>query len=412
MLLAIAGECAGAVQVGGEEHGDGSGKMPLVDGDLERLLYGFPMDSFAYLSRGARISIAGAQDKAVLVREEGGGWSVPLGGAPSTHILKPESEEFPGLVENEWYCMELARKAGLETACVDVEVIGGKRVLVVERYDRRAVAGGGLERIHQEDMAQALGRREKYQLRDGPSAYEIARLHGVDPAAFLERMAFNWMIGNCDAHAKNYAILEPGTERARLAPAYDLVCTEVYPELGRTLALRLGQAKRPGDVDSAEHGSAWAATGSQRRGRRGAGEDPGGACSGSCRGVPGGEEEDPVERCGPCAAQGGSGKPGSSVSRGYRRKLTKKRLKLVNGRFRKECGFPIGNQAPENARSVRRHRQVQLLAIIERSARKHPRVLLGSCANDGAVKLTLFANVLTFVATCLQSSVFAHISCA
>ena len=248
MLLAIAGECAGAVQVGGEEHGDGSGKMPLVDGDLERLLYGFPMDSFAYLSRGARLSIAGAQDKAVLVREEGGGWSVPLGGAPSTHILKPESEEFPGLVENEWYCMELARKAGLETACVDVEVIGGKRVLVVERYDRRAVAGGGLERIHQEDMAQALGRREKYQLGDGPSAYEIARLHGVDPAAFLERMAFNWMIGNCDAHAKNYAILEPGTERARLAPAYDLVCTEVYPKLGRTLALRLGQAKRPGDV--------------------------------------------------------------------------------------------------------------------------------------------------------------------
>ena len=56
------------------------------------------------------------------------------------------------------------------------------------------------------------------------------------------------MIGNCDAHAKNYAILEPGTERARLAPAYDLVCTEVYPKLGRTLALRLGQAKRPGDV--------------------------------------------------------------------------------------------------------------------------------------------------------------------
>ena len=355
MLFAIAGECAGAVQVGGEEHGDGSGKMPLVDGDLERLLYGFPMDSFAYLSRGARISIAGAQDKAVLVREEGGGWSVPLGGASSTHILKPESEEFPGLVENEWYCMELARKAGLETACVDVEVIGGKRVLVVKRHDRRAVAGGGLERIHQEDMAQALGRREKYQLRNGPSAYEIARLHGVDPSAFLERMAFNWMIGNCDAHAKNYAILEPGTERARLAPAYDLVCTEVYPELDRTLALRLGQAKRPGDVTArtmdrlGQRLGLCEGEGVERA--KTLGERVLEAAEASWA-----EEEDPVERCGPCAAQGGSGKPGSSVSRGYRRKLTKKRVKLVNGRFRKECGFPIGNQASESARSVRRHR--------------------------------------------------------
>ena len=88
--------------------------------------------------------------------------------------------------------------------------------------------------------AQALGRREKYQLRDSLSAYEIAKLRGVAPGAFLERMAFNWMIGNCNAHAKNYGILEPGTERARLAPAYDVVCTEVYPELDRTLALRLG----------------------------------------------------------------------------------------------------------------------------------------------------------------------------
>ena len=80
-------------------------------------------------------------------------------------------------------------------------------------------------RLHQEDFVQALGydTENKYEAYGGPTAVELFAVPGVDPGRMFDQMLFNWIIGNWDGHARNYSILEPGTTRARLSPAYDLM---------------------------------------------------------------------------------------------------------------------------------------------------------------------------------------------
>ena len=115
-LLELAGdECAGAVQVVAPDHTENPRLFELDDDTLETLLQP-PTTPFPEHHRAARLSLAGAQEKIVLVREPDGQWSLPVDGHPSTHILKPPHPEFPGLVHNEHWCMEVTRHAGIETA--------------------------------------------------------------------------------------------------------------------------------------------------------------------------------------------------------------------------------------------------------------------------------------------------------
>ena len=139
--------------------------------------------------------------------------------------------------------MEVARRVGIQTAKTEVMTVDGRAVLVVERFDRLSGPGGSLNRIHQEDLAQALGSRTKYQSEGFPSTYDLFRVPGVDRDDLFDRLLLSWFLGNCDAHAKNYSILEPGTPHARLAPVYDLLSTECYSGLDETLAMSIGNAR-------------------------------------------------------------------------------------------------------------------------------------------------------------------------
>jgi serine/threonine-protein kinase HipA len=198
-----------------------------------------------------RISLAGAQNKTVLV-VEGTRMGRPRGTTPSTHILKPAPrEQFPDLVSNEAWCMAVARSAGLHVCDADIVHIGGTLALLVRRYDREHVSGR-VKRIHQEDFCQALRvlPNRKYQADGGPDLRRMTELLtrvSADVASdldeFIDRLAFNYMIGNADAHAKNTAVLY-GPE-PRLAPAYDLVSTELYPEVKRELATSIGGEYQP-----------------------------------------------------------------------------------------------------------------------------------------------------------------------
>ena len=248
LLDAAGAECAGAVQIVNPAYEDAPAYFPLDDSALASLLHTIPVDPIGTVDQSARISLAGAQDKVALAREDDGSWSVPLAGAASTHILKPQSARFAGLVENEHWCMTLARTAGLDAARTEILTVQGASVLVVERYDRTRTPGGALARIHQEDTAQALATLKKYESCGGPPAREIARVKGIDGADLLDRLMFNWMVGNCDGHAKNFSVLEPETPRARLAPAYDVLCAETCPGLDYDLALKLGAAQYPAQV--------------------------------------------------------------------------------------------------------------------------------------------------------------------
>lgn len=182
-----------------------------------------------------RISLAGVQEKLVLTRLPNGRWGRPIAGTPSTHILKPEIDRYPHTVENEFFCMRLAHQLGLRVPEVAMTKIGQRRVIVVERYDRRIHDDGSVERIHQEDFCQATGvtPEKKYEQDGGPALRVIAEILQSAAAAgslddLLRAVTLSVLVGNGDAHAKNYSLLHEPSGTLRLAPVYDVVSTMIY----------------------------------------------------------------------------------------------------------------------------------------------------------------------------------------
>ena len=224
---------------------------PLSETDLAVLVRELPRRPLLAGDDGVRHSLAGAQSKLPL-RWIGGEYALSTFDAPSTHILKPESPDFPGLAAVEAFCLDLARRVGLNAARAEWLRVGGTPCLRVERYDREADASTGkIRRIHQEDFCQSLGvpSHRKYQQEGGPSAADLLaciRDHSTAPVLdlrqILDLLVFNVLIGNADAHGKNFAWIYPNSAR-RLAPAYDLVATTLWPELSTRMAMRVGYAK-------------------------------------------------------------------------------------------------------------------------------------------------------------------------
>jgi serine/threonine-protein kinase HipA len=269
MLEQIGGECAGAVTFvpGGEALPDRDDSYrKLSPEELAEILKDLPKRPLLAGENGVRLSLAGAQDK-FAVRIEGGDICLPLGNAPSTHILKPAVDRFEGVVFNEEFCMRLAAATGLPTAIVETRTVDGKAYLLVERYDRvdHKTSDGKVrvDRLHQEDFCQAQGivPEMKYQKEGGPSlkqCFELLRAVSsapvVDLARLLDAVVFNCLVGNNDAHGKNFSLLHYGAgsenEQVRLAPLYDIVSTSYYPELSREMAMRIGSQYSSENVTS------------------------------------------------------------------------------------------------------------------------------------------------------------------
>jgi serine/threonine-protein kinase HipA len=129
--------------------------------------------------------------------------------------------------------------------------------LVVERYDRiqRQTPGEDsvVERVHQEDFCQAQGivPETKYQKEGGPSLKDcfnllraVSSAPVIDLARLLEAVIFNYLVGNNDAHGKNFSLLYLNSvtngQQVRLAPLYDIVSTIYYPELSPEMAMKIG----------------------------------------------------------------------------------------------------------------------------------------------------------------------------
>lgn len=251
MLEQIGGECAGAVTfipAGEALPTYNFDYRKLTDDELLDILHILPRRPLMAGEDGVRLSLAGAQDK-IAVHVDGAKISIPLGGAPSTHILKPAIERFEGLVFNEAFCMTLAAKAGLPTAKVETRKVGDVDYLLVERYDRHIDAEGSVHRLHQEDFCQALAvpSDHKYQSEGGPNLKDCFALLRrassrpvVDLVKLLDAVIFNLLIGNHDAHGKNFSLLYHNNN-AQLAPLYDLVSTVTYPELSKKMAMKIGK---------------------------------------------------------------------------------------------------------------------------------------------------------------------------
>jgi serine/threonine-protein kinase HipA len=181
---------------------------------------------------------------------EGNRWGIPSGRLPTTHILKPPTGAFDGHAENEHICLMLARSLGLPAVQSQVMKFGDQIAIVIERYDRQR-QGNDIVRVHQEDICQALGimPTKKYQNEGGPSPAAIVELlraastdREADVATFAAALAFNWLIGGTDAHAKNYSLLLSGPQ-VRLAPLYDVASFLPYDKFDKRkvkLVMKIG----------------------------------------------------------------------------------------------------------------------------------------------------------------------------
>ena len=212
-----------------------------------------------------RMSLAGAQEKLGLRIDAHGALFLPQGLAPSTHIVKPDntSTDFPYCPANEFFCMRLAKALNIPVPTVDLFHLP-EPLYVIERFDREPLvadpetsAQGRFRRLHQIDLCQTLGvaPSKKYESEGGLGLHH---LFSVLQGAFIDRpivavnaviqwVAFNYLIGNLDAHAKNIAFVMVGP-KAAVAPFYDMLCVEAYLPR-QTMSMAIAGENKPGWVE-------------------------------------------------------------------------------------------------------------------------------------------------------------------
>lgn len=277
VLGEIGGDTAGALSFGTPAERAGWTYTPLTEfyktedpqAALERHFEDLAERPFLVGEEGVRLSLAGGQKKSALalldpqgnpvlrLPRTGDALAIPRHGAPSTLILKPDNPILPGIVENETYCLSLAQAIGIDAAKVMVLPAGMRKAICVLRFDRRLNQGGALQRVHQEDFAQANGvppgRKYERGTLAGPDITTLLGTGGylppADALALLDQFIFNILVANTDAHAKNYSLLLPVGAGPRLAPLYDVSTVLPWPRVVQYFAQNIaGRKRNPGDV--------------------------------------------------------------------------------------------------------------------------------------------------------------------
>lgn len=251
LLMGAGGDAVGDVQT--VPHGE----PPTEGGSAVVLDSKLPLDFDALLGDSGLIdpvALAGVQDKL-----SAGMISLPVAQAGKRFILKLNAPEFPFVVENEFLMFRFARKLRIPVSSVQlVHDVGGRAGLLVERFDRLTGADGVAVRLAVEDGAQVLGLypADKYSVPFGEVCAALAA-HCSAPLPALRnlaiQLAFAWLSGNGDLHAKNVSMVQSPQGEYTIAPVYDIPSTVVYGD--KTLALGIG-GKKSGI--SRKHFLAWA----------------------------------------------------------------------------------------------------------------------------------------------------------
>jgi serine/threonine-protein kinase HipA len=212
LLEKIGGDCAGAVSVypeGKTLTREANRYRKLTIPELRKIVIDLPQRPLLAGEKGIRLSLAGAQKKLPIYYgyEE---FKLSYGRAPSNYIIKPAIEDLDGTVENEAFCMRLAREISLDVPQTFICDLEGLLVFAIARYDRKNI-DGEVERLHQEDFCQAFGvpPEFKYEAEGGPGFAQCVNLVREksskalkDVASLLDWLIFNYLTGNSDAHGK------------------------------------------------------------------------------------------------------------------------------------------------------------------------------------------------------------------
>lgn len=225
-----------------------------------------PLSQGIPVLKESRLSLAGAMAKIGLYKHQDT-WMLPVGAAPSTHIIKV-CNEYPGLVYNEAICLRAAKLCGLRVPDFELIDVGLKTpLLAIKRYDRdipkipRTICGLPVpKRLHQEDCCQAMGRDEIFKYEANTADYvsdikmlvmSVAKVPFLELDEFVKQLSFDFFIGNCDNHAKNYAFLySEDLASAGISPHYDCVSTTIYPALDTKMGISFSPKRDINGIES------------------------------------------------------------------------------------------------------------------------------------------------------------------
>lgn len=248
LLEILGGDCAGSVSLQKRLRNKTQNKKAKELDELEIQKILELLKTKPLLTKfGIRLSLAGAQSKIALLFKNRK-FYLPGNNDITTHIIKPSIEGFPDSVYNEYFCMKLASQCGLNVAEVELKDTETCPHLIITRYDRHRAANGRLSRIHQEDFCQAMGilPTKKYQKEGGPGIKACLTLidkysshPAKDKLQLIDSFLFNFFIANNDAHAKNFSLIH-SAKGIHLAPFYDILSTEIYPQLSKEMAMKFG----------------------------------------------------------------------------------------------------------------------------------------------------------------------------
>lgn len=275
ILKEIGGDTAGAISIGEPSDKTAWSYRPITDYYATQNPQEALSAHFKDLGRrpflagedGVRLSLAGGQKKTALavldaagapklgLPEKGDQLAIPMSGAPSTVIIKPDNPNLPCIVENEAYCLTLAGLIGMVVAEVGIIDVGSRTALAVARYDRTTRKDGSLRRLHQEDFAQANGIFPSQKYEQGTVAgldlnqllLTAQHLPAQDALTLQDQVIFNILVANTDAHAKNYSMLL--SNWPTMAPLYDVSTVLHWDHVNQYHAQKLGGRKRkPADM--------------------------------------------------------------------------------------------------------------------------------------------------------------------
>ena len=264
IIKAIGYDTSGALMFG--EHTNQYEEIfrAITDDELANRITNIEESSIVIWDKKERLSLAGVQEKLPVIIKDG---QIGLGDGllSSTHIMKFQTKKHANIVLNELFCMKLAKKINLNVAEVELHRFKEHPVLMIKRFDR-IYKENRVERLHVIDACQMLdlSSSHKYErnfgsgrdvkdIREGASFSKLfasADICEVPAKAKLEMLnwsVYNLIIGNSDAHGKNFSFFVDKSG-IRPTPFYDMLCIIAHENVEHDLAMAYGDEFNPDEV--------------------------------------------------------------------------------------------------------------------------------------------------------------------